>query len=60
VKLYDTESALATLTPLIGPDTIVIPFQNGVDSVEVLTRNIGRAHVAGGTAMSRRSSPNRE
>jgi len=50
VKLYDTESALATLMPLIGPETIVIPFQNGVDSVELLTRKIGRAQVAGGTA----------
>jgi 2-dehydropantoate 2-reductase len=49
VKLYDTESALAMLPPLIGPDTLVIPFQNGVDSVEVLTRKVGKAHVAGGT-----------
>jgi 2-dehydropantoate 2-reductase len=49
VKLYDTESALAMLPPLIGPETIVIPFQNGVDSVELLTRKLGKAHVAGGT-----------
>jgi 2-dehydropantoate 2-reductase len=50
VKLYDTESATRLLPPLLGPDTVVIPFQNGVDSVEVLTRVAGRAHVAGGTA----------
>jgi 2-dehydropantoate 2-reductase len=50
VKLYDTESAVRLLPPLIGPDTVVIPFQNGVDSVDVLTRAVGRAHVAGGTA----------
>lgn len=50
VKLYDTDSALAVLTPLIGPDTFVVPFQNGVDSVDVLTRAVGKAHVAGGTA----------
>src|SRR6185295_1131831 len=50
VKLYDTESALAMLPPLIGPDSLVIPFQNGVESVDVLTRAVGRAHVAGGTA----------
>jgi 2-dehydropantoate 2-reductase len=49
VKLYDTERALASLSPLVGPETIVIPFQNGVDSVEVLTRSLGKAHVAGGT-----------
>ena len=50
VKLYDTESATKLLPPLIGPETLVIPFQNGVDSIEVLARAIGRAHVAGGTA----------
>jgi 2-dehydropantoate 2-reductase len=50
VKLYDTDSALASLGPLIGRDTIVIPFQNGIDSVDVLSRQLGKAHVAGGTA----------
>jgi len=50
VKLYDTESALQLLPPLIGPDTIVIPFQNGVDSIEVVSRKVGKAHTAGGTA----------
>jgi 2-dehydropantoate 2-reductase len=50
VKLYDTESAIRLLPPLLGPATVVIPFQNGVDSVELLTRAVGRPHVAGGTA----------
>jgi 2-dehydropantoate 2-reductase len=49
VKLYDTESALALLPPLVGPDTVVIPFQNGVDSVATLTRAVGAPHTAGGT-----------
>jgi 2-dehydropantoate 2-reductase len=49
VKLYDTESALQLLPPLVGPQTLVVPFQNGVDSVSVLTRSLGREHVAGGT-----------
>ncbi|MEO8257631.1 MAG: 2-dehydropantoate 2-reductase [Acidobacteriota bacterium] len=50
VKLYDTESALALLPPLIGPQTVVVPFQNGVQSVAALTRTVGAAHTAGGTA----------
>jgi 2-dehydropantoate 2-reductase len=50
VKLYDTDAATKLLPPLVGRDTVVIPFQNGVDSVEVLTRAVGREHVAGGTA----------
>ena len=50
VKLYDTDDALRLLPPLIGPRTLVIPFQNGVESVEALTRALGADHVAGGTA----------
>jgi 2-dehydropantoate 2-reductase len=49
VKLYDTEPAVAMLPPLIGPDTAVIPFQNGVDSVARLTEAVGPRHAAGGT-----------
>jgi len=50
VKLYDTESVLKLLPPLLGPKTLVVPFQNGVETVDTLTRAVGRAHVAGGTA----------
>ena len=49
VKLYDTESALQILPALLGPQTVVVPFQNGVDSVNVLSNAVGRARVAGGT-----------
>jgi 2-dehydropantoate 2-reductase len=50
VKLYDAEAALALLPPLVGPATVVIPFQNGVDSVDLLARAVEPSHVAGGTA----------
>jgi len=50
VKLYDTESAVPLLPPLIGADTVVIPFQNGVESVEMLSRAVDRRHLAGGTS----------
>ena len=49
VKLYDTASAVPMLQALVGPGTIVVPFQNGVETVDVLTRALGRPHVAGGT-----------
>ena len=49
VKLYDTERALELLPPLIGPETVVIPLQNGVDSVAAVTRAVGAPHTAGGT-----------
>jgi 2-dehydropantoate 2-reductase len=50
VKLWDVESAGAQLGPLIGPETAVIPLQNGVDAAERLTAILGRDPVMGGTA----------
>ena len=50
VKLYDTATATALLPPLLGQDTVVVSFQNGVDSVGVLTHAVGREHTAGGAA----------
>jgi len=50
VKMYDADAAAATLSPLVGRDTVVIPFQNGVESVEILSRHLSPANVAGGVA----------
>jgi 2-dehydropantoate 2-reductase len=50
VKLYDTESALTILPPLVGPDTMVVGFQNGVETVASLTRAVGASHTAGGVS----------
>ena len=49
VKLYDTDGALAALPPLIGAGTIVVPLQNGVDSVDMVAGAVGREHTGGGT-----------
>ena len=32
VKLWDVESAGAAIRPLVGPNTAVIPLQNGIDA----------------------------
>jgi 2-dehydropantoate 2-reductase len=50
VKLYDVESSASRPKPLIGPDTVVITLQNGVETVDMVSRHIGPAHVAGGVA----------
>jgi len=50
VKMYDLESAAASLQPLLGPDTVVVTLQNGVEAVDVVARHVGREHVAGGVA----------
>lgn len=49
VKAYDNATALPMLRPLIGPDTVVLTLQNGVDSVDECAAIAGDAHVLGGT-----------
>jgi 2-dehydropantoate 2-reductase len=50
VKLWDVESAGAHIEPLIGPETAVIPLQNGVDAAERLIPILGSNAVMGGVA----------
>src|SRR5450755_2309918 len=50
VKLWDVESAGAHIKPLIGPDTAVIPLQNGIDAPERLVPILGANAVMGGVA----------
>ena len=50
VKAYDTQAAGAMMAPLIGPDTMVVNLQNGVDGEEVLSAIVGPGHVVGGVA----------
>jgi 2-dehydropantoate 2-reductase len=50
VKLYDVDASAARLAPLIGPDTVVITLQNGVEAVDMVSRHTGVEHVAGGAA----------
>ncbi len=50
VKLWDVESAGAAIKPLIGPQTAVIPLQNGIDASERLIPILGKDAVMGGVA----------
>jgi 2-dehydropantoate 2-reductase len=50
VKLWDVESAAAAIKPMVGPQTAVIPQQNGVDAHERLMPILGREAVMAGTA----------
>jgi len=50
VKLWDVESAGEQIKPLIGPDTGVIPLQNGIDAAERLIPILGPSAVMGGVA----------
>lgn len=50
VKSYDTQDAAQRLAPLLGADTAVISFQNGIDNEDKLAAVIEADHVMGGTA----------
>ena len=50
VKLWDLESAGEHIRPLIGPDTAVIPLQNGIDAADRLIPILGAKAVMGGVA----------
>lgn len=48
VKLWDTESAAKAVVPLVGPSTVVVSLQNGVDKDDVIGAIVGREHLVGG------------
>jgi len=50
VKLWDVESAGEQIRPLVGPDTGIIPLQNGIDAPERLIPILGAKAVMGGVA----------
>jgi 2-dehydropantoate 2-reductase len=49
VKTYDNETALPMLAPMMGPRTVVLSLQNGVESAEQVADVVGPAHALGGT-----------
>ena len=50
VKTYDTEAASAGIGHFIGPETVVLPIQNGIDAAEQLSGEVGAQHIVGGVA----------
>ena len=50
VKLWDNESAIELMRPLLTHDTAVISLQNGVEAEDQLAAALGPQHVLGGVA----------
>jgi 2-dehydropantoate 2-reductase len=48
VKTYDNAAAMPMLKHLIGPSTVVMTLQNGVDSVDEVAAVVGQERVLGG------------
>jgi 2-dehydropantoate 2-reductase len=59
VKLWDTDAAAESIKPLLAGGGVVIPFQNGVESIERLRGILPKEQVMGGSAYiaSRISGP---
>ena len=47
VKAYSLEQAMADFAPALGPDTMILPVQNGMKHVDILTRRFGANAVVG-------------
>lgn len=50
VKLWDVEDVAEQLRAIVGPQTTVVPLQNGVDGAERMIRILGRDPVMAGMA----------
>ncbi len=50
-KAYDLNSALESISPAIGANSLVLPFLNGVAHLDTLDTKFGRERVLGGVAV---------
>jgi 2-dehydropantoate 2-reductase len=50
VKTWQVPDSAEAMRPLIGPETVVLPIQNGVEASQQLADVLGREHVLGGLA----------
>ncbi len=48
VKTYDLDAAARQALPLVGPETLALPIQNGVEAPEQLAEILGQEHALGG------------
>ena len=51
VKTYDLEEAAKQIRPIIGPDTMVLTVQNGVDAPSKVGEILGSEHVVTGVSV---------
>lgn len=48
VKAWQVPEAARGIAPLLGPDTVVLPLQNGVEAADQLAAEVGASRVLGG------------
>lgn len=57
VKSYDNAAAIEALRPVVGPQTMVLTLQNGVDSADLLREAFGAERVLVGTTFINAAVP---
>ena len=50
VKAWQVTMVLQALRPLVGPETTIVPLQNGVEAPGQIAKAFGAKHVVGGLA----------
>ena len=48
VKAWQIPEVAQALKPLVGPETLVLPLQNGVEAADQLSEVLGSEHVLNG------------
>ena len=51
VKAWQVPAVAEAMRPLVGPDTLVLPLQNGIEAPGQLAAVLGEAHVIGGSCV---------
>ena len=51
LKAYALDAAIADFAPAVGPQTVIVPFLNGIRHVDVLVGRFGEAPVLGGVCV---------
>ena len=47
-KTYSIDESAVQIKPLVGPETVVLPLQNGIDAAERVGAVVGMEHLLGG------------
>ena len=50
VKLWSTDEVARTIAPVMGPNSAVVSWQNGVVAEDILLKHYGKEHVIGGVS----------
>jgi 2-dehydropantoate 2-reductase len=51
-KAYDLDSAMGAIAPAVGDDSVVLPFQNGINHIATLMDRFGQRRVLGGKTLA--------